>query len=321
MLGLLGPNGAGKTTIIRCITGEEVPIQGRVSMHFEPRETVDLNPSTAAAQPFFSLRRRSLNSNVALGGDLEQGQLLHARRATPKLFLGLCPQETALSADLTVEEHLLFFASLREVRDPHKSVEEFLRVIRLEDRRRASPNELSGGMRRRLAIGCAMVGQPALALLDEPTTGLDPAARRVIWDVVRDARDAGTACLLTTHMLEEAEELCTHILVVKSGRVAAEGSVQELKDTWSSGYMLSVDCKVGEETKVQEFVASLLPRQHATPLKTSLHGQMLFNVSKDAEFIGNLFIQLARGADAGGIRRWGISQATLEDAYLRIIAH
>jgi len=164
-----------------------------------------------------------------------------------------------------------------------------------------------------------MVGHPALALLDEPTTGLDPIARREIWASIMDARDSGTACLLTTHMLEEAEELCTHIVILSKGRVAAEGSVQQLKDSWSTGYMLHVDAKAGAEAQVRSYIASLLPERYQTPVKTSLHGQMIFNVSKDAEFVGNLFLQLAKDADSNGIRHWGISQASLEDAYMRIV--
>merc|ERR1712232_1301213 len=128
-----------------------------------------------------------------------------------------------------------------------------------EHKRACVPDELSGGMRRRLAVGCSMVGHPALALLDEPTTGLDPIARREIWSSIMGARDSGTACLLTTHMLEEAEELCTHIVIIAKGRVAAEGSVQELKDSWSTGYMLHVDAKSGDEALARQYVARLLP--------------------------------------------------------------
>jgi len=120
-------------------------------------------------------------------------------------------------------------------------------------------------------------------------------------------------------MLEEAEELCTHIVILSQGRVAAEGSVQQLKDSWSTGYMLHVDAKAGEETHVRQYVAGLLPDHYKTPVKTSLHGQMIFNVSKDAEFVGHLFLQLAKGAPINGIRHWGISQASLEDAYMKII--
>lgn len=191
----------------------------------------------------------------------------------------------------------------------------------MQGKRTSLPNELSGGMRRRLAIGCAMVGNPALAMLDEPTTGLDPVARREIWNAISAARDCGTACLLTTHILEEAEQLCTYIVILSSGRIAAEGSVQQLKETYSLGYLLSIDAQATDMDKVKAYVGTLLPDRHKNPVKTTLHGQMIYSVGTNARDVGNLFIALDGGASANGIRSWGISQASLEDAYLRIIGH
>lgn len=330
MLGLLGPNGAGKTTTIRCITGEEVARKGEVVLNSQGGFSVAsgsarFGTATPGGLEYFTpingefSQREPSELSHTEAGELLGGAAMQRLRQCAGAFLGLCPQESALNPDLSVEDHLAFFARLRDVAQPEAVAARFLRAIRLEHRRTAVPDELSGGMRRRLAVGCSMVGHPALALLDEPTTGLDPVARREIWTAIMDARDSGTACLLTTHMLEEAEELCTHIVILSQGRVAAEGSVQQLKDAWSTGYMLHVDAKAGEEHRVKQYVASLLPDHYKTPVKTSLHGQMIFNVSKDAEFVGHLFLQLAKGAAEHGIRHWGISQASLEDAYIRII--
>eukprot|EP00929_Paragymnodinium_shiwhaense_P119162 TRINITY_DN91037_c0_g1_i1.p1 TRINITY_DN91037_c0_g1~~TRINITY_DN91037_c0_g1_i1.p1 ORF type:complete len:735 (+),score=142.89 TRINITY_DN91037_c0_g1_i1:81-2207(+) len=316
MLGLLGPNGAGKTTTIRCITGEELPRSGSVT----------LCPSSGfASARVVSRGADDVSSSVPLQADdvldkAEAGGLLgNSVHRSGEAYLGLCPQDSALNPDLTVEEHLLFFARIRGGPKPEAMATRILQSIKLDSRRDSVPIELSGGMRRRLAIGCSMVGHPAVALLDEPTTGLDPVARREIWSAIMESRDAGTACLLTTHMLEEAEELCTNIVILTKGHVAAEGSVQQLKENWSTGYMLHVDARAGEEQKVRDYMSTALPEPFKQPIKTSLHGQMIYNVGRDATFVGNLFLRLAKEANDNAIRHWGISQASLEDAYLRII--
>eukprot|EP00927_Polykrikos_kofoidii_P065639 TRINITY_DN6136_c0_g6_i1.p1 TRINITY_DN6136_c0_g6~~TRINITY_DN6136_c0_g6_i1.p1 ORF type:complete len:664 (+),score=70.87 TRINITY_DN6136_c0_g6_i1:53-2044(+) len=302
MLGLLGPNGAGKTTIVRCITGEERPRSGSV-----------LLGSASGLQGVG-------DADFTDTSDESYGLLGPHLSTDAHVYLGLCPQESALHEEVTVEDHLWFFTMIRRCPDVDDVVEQALGAINLVSKRCTVPSELSGGMRRRLAVGCSLVGYPSLALLDEPTTGLDPVARREIWASTLTARDAGTSCLLTTHMLEEAEELCTHIVILNRGRVAAEGSVQQLKEVWSTGYMLHLDAKVGEQEAANAYVASLLPSGSREPVKTSSHGQMIFCVGRDAEFVGNLFLELARHSTNHGIRRWGITQASLEDAYLRILS-
>lgn len=274
MLGMLGPNGAGKTTVIRCITGEERPTEGKVAIG---------------------------------GGD--------------SALIGLCPQETVVNGDLTVAENLLFFARLRGAygKEGAECVEKCLQATSLGDKRDDLPSTLSGGMRRRLAVGCAMVCTPAVAILDEPTTGLDPMNRRSLWETINSIKAAGGCCLLTTHMLEEAEFLCSHIMILMKGSVAAEGSVQQLKDMWGIGYMLSVDCHSGKEEEAKGFIKSLLAEQDQAPVASKNDGQMTFRFTQDEEALGNAIIRMARGKDGHGIRHWGISQASLEDAYVRII--
>jgi len=279
MLGLLGPNGAGKTTVIRCITGEEQPCEGSVAIS-------------------------------SCGGVGTNG-----------VYVGLCPQETILNGDLTVSENLLFFAFVRGAQglEAKGFVKHLLKATRLEEKRDSLPNTLSGGMRRRLAVACAMVAMPSVAILDEPTTGLDPVSRRGIWTTIQEVKAVGGCCLLTTHMLEEAEALCSNIVVMQRGVVAAEGSVQQLKEHWGTGYMLNVDSKLGQEHRCREYVGSLLDDTDCEPIKTTAHGQMTFKVSSDEEALGHLIIAIARGKEASGIRHWGISQASLEDTYLRIV--
>eukprot|EP00439_Symbiodinium_sp_Y106_P009622 s2837_g1.t1 len=131
-------------------------------------------------------------------------------------------------------------------------------------------------------------------------------------------KQAGGCCLLTTHMLEEAEYLSSHIVILRRGVVAAEGSVQALKNEWGQGYMLSIDSEESkdlDEAEAQQFVSSLLDASDRTPVKSQRHGQATYKFSKDEESLGHLIIDIARGKAKYGIRHWGISQASLEDAY------
>jgi ABC-type multidrug transport system ATPase subunit len=279
LLGLLGPNGSGKTTTIRCITGEEKPREG----------TVIINPSAAGTS--------ETSANV-----------------------GLCPQETVISHDLSVQENLMFLAYVRGSRgeDAVAFVQQILAATRLEEKRDWMPGKLSGGMRRRLSVGCAMVASPACVVLDEPSTGLDPATRRGIWSTIKEIKANGGCCLLTTHMLEEAEHLCTNIVVMKLGTVVAEGTVQKLKDEWGAGYMLKLDCEAGNEGKTKKYIEGLLPKDQCQCSDEKL-SQLAFKVLCEEEDLGHLIIKIAKEKAANSILRWGLSQASLEDTYLRII--
>jgi ABC-2 type transport system ATP-binding protein len=182
--GLLGPNGAGKTTSIEILEGLTVPDAGVVEV---------------------------------LGMRWDEGP---GPRALPQR-LGIQLQETQLSEKLTVEETLRLFRSF--YRRSH-TVDEVLRLVALEEKRRAWVGKLSGGQKQRLSVACALVSRPDLLFLDEPTTGLDPQSRRQLWDVVGAFRATGGTVLLTTHYMEEAERLCDRVAVMDHGRVIAQGS-------------------------------------------------------------------------------------------------
>jgi ABC-2 type transport system ATP-binding protein len=188
--GLVGPNGAGKTTTINIICGLLAADGGTV--------TIDDRPATA------STRAR----------------------------LGIAPQAIALYRDLTAEGNLDFFAGLYGLNQSarRKRVTECLQAVGLEERADSRVEELSGGMQRRLHIAVALLHEPPLLILDEPTVGLDLEARHRVWDVIRGLKLEGRAILLTTHQLEEAEFLCTRIGVLADGKLAAEGSMEELRD-------------------------------------------------------------------------------------------
>jgi len=139
--------------------------------------------------------------------------------------LGISLQETHLPDRLTVEENLRLFRSFYA---RGRSVDEVLDLVELQDRRKTWTEKLSGGQKQRLAVACALVSDPEVLFLDEPTTGLDPQSRRQLWDVVLGYKSRGRTVLLTTHYMDEAERLCDRVAVVDKGKVIAQGTPQEL---------------------------------------------------------------------------------------------
>jgi ABC-2 type transport system ATP-binding protein len=143
-------------------------------------------------------------------------------------ILGISLQETHFSDRIRVEEILLLFSSLYS--QPAARAEEVLRLVQLQEKRATYVMNLSGGQKQRLALATALINKPQLLILDEPTTGLDPHARRELWDILLDLRKAGVTMILTTHYMEEAEFLCERIIIMDHGRFLAEGTFQDLLD-------------------------------------------------------------------------------------------
>ena len=189
--GLLGPNGAGKTTTIRMVAGRLAPTQGELRV---------------------------------LGRDTRWDAAAIRRR------LGVVPQESQLDTSLTVLENLytygLFYGLSRAA--SRRRALELLEFFRLTDRAHDVTQSLSGGMRRRVAIARALMGEPELVILDEPSTGLDPHARRLLWDRLTELRRRGVTLLLSTHYMDEAARLCDRVAVMHQGRIIAEGPPEEL---------------------------------------------------------------------------------------------
>ncbi|MCA9284486.1 MAG: ABC transporter ATP-binding protein [Phycisphaerales bacterium] len=193
-VGLLGPNGAGKTSLIRAISGRVRLDAGRIEL-FGTEIGVD--------------RRR----------DLE----VHHR-------MGVVPQEIALYPTLTAQENLEVFASLLGLAGTTRRdrVSWALAFTGLQDRARHLVRTFSGGMKRRLNIACGVLHKPELVLLDEPTVGVDPQSRQRIWEMLAELQADGTALLLTTHQLDEAQQLCERIVIIDHGRTIASGTLREL---------------------------------------------------------------------------------------------
>ncbi len=193
LYGLLGPNGAGKTTTISIVSGLLRPDAGEVRI---------------AGHGFWSDPQKA------------------------KRIMGVVPQEVAIYEELTGRENLEFWGRMAGLRggEAKARARELLQALALGDRADDTVRKYSGGMKRRVNLGCALLHRPKLLLLDEPTVGIDPQARLNILEFIRGLRASGTAILYTTHYLEEAESLCDRIGILDHGRLLAEGTLQELQD-------------------------------------------------------------------------------------------
>ncbi len=197
VFGFLGPNGAGKTTTIRILCGLLEPTAGEARV----------NGHDVAAEP----------------------ELV-------KQSIGYMSQKFSLYDDLTVEENLEFFSMVYGVaRDRREERKEFaLRMAGLEKERKKLTRELAGGWKQRLALGCAVLHEPPVLFLDEPTSGVDPMARRRFWDLIYEMAEGGAAVLVSTHYMDEAE-YCGRLALMHRGRVVALGSPEELKAEHGAG--------------------------------------------------------------------------------------
>jgi ABC-2 type transport system ATP-binding protein len=154
-------------------------------------------------------------------------------------LIGVSLQETYFEDKLSVEEILHLFASFYGL--GQSRVEEILSIVKLEAKRKAYSGKLSGGQRQRLALGVALLNQPQILILDEPTTGLDPNARRELWDILLQMRaQSGLTLLLTTHYMEEAEHLCERIVIMDSGKILADGTLSGLLKTYDKGELIQL---------------------------------------------------------------------------------
>jgi lipooligosaccharide transport system ATP-binding protein len=188
--GFLGPNGAGKTTTMRMISCTSPPTSGELSV---------------------------------LGLPSSRGRDIRRR-------MGVVPQENNLDEEVTVVENLLIYARYFDIprREARSAAEELLHFVALQDKRDWRIDRLSGGMKRRLLIARALVNEPDLLILDEPTTGLDPQARHLVWEKLRSLKRQGVTLVLTTHYMDEAAQLCDRLVIMHEGRILVEGSPREL---------------------------------------------------------------------------------------------
>jgi len=192
IFGLLGPNGAGKSTLIKVLSCQ-------------------MRPTTGSA--FISGLDVVSDKKYVLS------------------IIGVVPQENSFYDELTVTENLRYFGSLYGVAviDIKKRSHRVLEMLQLTDKSSSRASTLSGGMKTRLNIACALIHKPEVLILDEPSVGLDPVSRRALWDTIREVNREGTTILITTHYMEEADLLCSRILIMHKGNIIVEGEPEELK--------------------------------------------------------------------------------------------
>jgi ABC-2 type transport system ATP-binding protein len=223
--------------------------------------------------------------------------------------LGVQLQETQLSEKLTVEETVRLFRSFYE-RGPR--VAEVIAMVQLEDKRRARVGQLSGGQKQRLAMACAITGDPDLLFLDEPTTGLDPQARRQLWDLIESFKTAGRTTILTTHYMDEAERLCDRLAIMDRGKVIARGSPRELIASLGAGHV--VEFAVGKSAQAPDFPA--LERLEGVRALNVEDGVCRLQVSQLHVTLPALLAGLS--AQAVSITELRTHSATLEDVFVSL---
>ncbi len=232
--GFLGPNGAGKTSAMRMIGAVSPVTEGHL-------QVLGMDPAT-------------------------QGPEIRAR-------LGVVPQEDTLDTELSVEENLLIYGRYFDLPRAviRQRIDELLDFVELTERRRDRVEPLSGGMKRRLTIARSLINQPDLLLLDEPTTGLDPQARHVLWDRLYRLKQQGVTLIITTHYMDEAEQLCDRLVVMDKARIVAEGSPRHLIETHSTREVVELRFPVGVQEQITGRFDGLAKRTEILPDRVLLY--------------------------------------------------
>jgi lipooligosaccharide transport system ATP-binding protein len=267
--GLLGPNGAGKSTTMRMIASTSMRSAGEL-------EILGKDPNS-------------------------HGPEIRAH-------LGVVPQQDNLDRELKVWENLYiygrYFGLSRKFMK--NKIEELIEFAQLEEKRNAKTEDLSGGMKRRLTIARALVNEPDILMLDEPTTGLDPQARHVLWDRLFRLKEQGVTLVITTHYMDEAEQLCDRLVVMDKGRIMAEGSPAELIKQYSSKEVLEVRFGSSANDKAAKQIEGLGDRTEVLPDRILIY-------SENGEKILEQIVKLGLEPLTSLVRR-----SSLEDVFLRL---
>jgi len=267
--GFLGPNGAGKTTTMRMIAG--------------------VSPRTSGALEIFG-------KDPDLHGSEIRGQI------------GVVHQQETLDMELTVRENLLVFGRFFGMDRPSIATraDELLELFQLGDRAKDQVEPLSGGMKRRLSIARSLIASPRILMLDEPTTGLDPQARHLLWDALQRLKRGGTTIVLTTHYMDEAEQLCDRLVVMDQAKIVAEGSPRQLIVEHASREVLELRFPNGTESidvKVLEGIGDRYERLAERVIIGCENGEAAHARA------------LEHGLDP---ESWLVRRSSLEDVFLRL---
>ena len=266
--GFLGPNGAGKSSTMRMI-GCVSPVSGGTL------RVLGLDPATDGAQ----IRGR----------------------------LGVVPQEDNLDTELTVWDNLMIYGRYFDLprAEIRRRAEELLEFVQLTDRRDSRVDPLSGGMKRRLTIARALINQPEVLLLDEPTTGLDPQARHMLWERLYRLKQEGVTLVLTTHYMDEAEQLCDRLVIMDGGQIVAEGSPRALVAEHATREV--VELRFGRAVELKE----ALDRVRAVTPRVEAVADRLLVYTDNGDHTANLIA--SDGVEASSVL---VRRASLEDVFL-----
>lgn len=277
--GMLGPNGAGKTSFISMMTGL-------------------IKPSSGAAYV----------------------EGLDIRTDMDKIYtsMGVCPQHDLLWETLTGREHLLFYGRLKNLKGAAltQAVEESLRSVNLFHGGVADKQagKYSGGMKRRLSVAISLIGDPKVVYMDEPSTGLDPASRNNLWNVVKRAK-RDRAIILTTHSMEEAEHLCDRLGIFVDGSLQCIGNPKELKARYGGSYVFTMTTSVNHEEEVENMVRKLSPNANKI---YQISGTQKYELPKHEIRIVDVFQAVETAKSRFTVHAWGLADTTLEDVFIKV---
>ena len=267
--GFLGPNGAGKTSTMKMITTVSPISEGKMTVF-------GLDPVT-------------------------QGRDIRSR-------LGVVPQEDNLDLELTVAENLYIYGRYHDMKKPEilPRIDELLEFAQLTERRNSTVEPLSGGMKRRLTIARALINEPDLIILDEPTTGLDPQARHLLWDRLYRLKQGGATLIITTHYMDEAEQLCDRLVVMDQGKIVAEGSPRALIERYAPREVVELRFNDGQKDQAVLHMEGLAQRSEVLADRVLLY-------TDDAD-------ETQDGLHGKGIHpeQVLVRRSTLEDVFLRL---
>jgi lipooligosaccharide transport system ATP-binding protein len=266
VLGFLGPNGAGKTTTMRMIQCVSPKTSGTLMV---AGMDVDKNPRDI------------------------------------KNILGVSPQEVNLDPDFTVVENLLIYARYFDIpkKEAEKRANKWLSFFQLQGKKDTLIDKLSGGMKRRLLLARSMLNEPRILILDEPTVGLDPQARHLIWDLLKQLRSEGITIILTTHYMEEAAQLCDRLFIMDNGRILAEGGPKQLIEKFVASNVV----EARNTPEVRECIMN-----HEKQAQVELAGETIHIFTNEPKATLSYLMDECRLESAT------VRESTLEDVFLKL---
>ncbi len=267
--GFLGPNGAGKTSTMKMIS--------------------TVSPITEGEMSVFGLDPRT------------QGRQIRQR-------IGVVPQEDNLDVELTVSENLYVYGRYHDMNRPEirERIKELLDFAQLSDRADSPVEPLSGGMKRRLTIARALINDPELVILDEPTTGLDPQARHLLWDRLYRLKQQGSTLIITTHYMDEAEQLCDRLVVMDKAKIVAEGSPRGLIEEYAPREVVELRFADGHKENAESKLDGLASRYEVLADRILLYTEDADDTQRGV---------VSRGLDPEQVL---VRRSTLEDVFLRL---